>query len=226
MASTIAAGIVPAALPDEELAARVLHGETALYEILMRRHNQRLYRAARSIVRDDAEAEDVVQDAWVRAYSHLGQFAGAARFSTWLTRIAVHEALARARRQKRFTPVDFAKPESPMPTATSNPERQALDAEMRALLEDAIDALPQGYRTVFVLRHVEDLNTAETAACLDIPEDTVKTRLHRARGLLRKRLERRAGAAARETYTFGLQRCDRMVQAVMARIRAGQTGPV
>lgn len=205
---------------------RVLAGETALYEILIRRYNQRLYRVARSILRADADAEDVMQEAYVRAYQHLNQFAGEARFSTWLTKIAVHEALRRARLRGRTADLDSVLNSDAhvMPTFTPNtrdPERQAYDQELRLVLERSIEALPEIYRMVFVLRSIEGLSVAETAGCLDIGPEAVKTRLHRARSLLRKDLEQRAGVLTAETFPFHLSRCDRVVEAVFRRIVPG-----
>jgi len=203
-------------LTDEEVVERVCNGERALYELLMRRHNQRIYRAARAIVRDPAEAEDVMQDAYVRAYENLSSFAGRATFATWLTKIAVHEALARVRRRGRFVDAeDF------MPTLASDapdPEQRASDRELGAALEDAIDTLPDQFRAVFVLRDVEGLSTAETAECLGINEETAKTRLHRARTILRARLLSRAQELLPGTFSFGESRCDRVVAAVLSRI--------
>jgi RNA polymerase sigma-70 factor (ECF subfamily) len=201
---------------DEDIVARVLGGETALFELLMRRHNQRLYRVARGIVGDDAEAEDVTQEAYVRAFQHLGQFAGRAKFSTWLTRIAVHEASARRRRRGRQIDVQESMPALASPAA--GPEQRAADQELGRAIEAAMDALPAVYGAVFMLREVEGLSTAETAACLEINEETVKTRLHRARLLLRNHITARVGAAARESFQFAGARCDRTVAAVMARI--------
>src|SRR5260221_7765408 len=157
---------------DSEVVARVLGGESRAFEIIMRRHNQRIFRAARAIVRTDDEAEDVMQEAYVRAFDHLAEFRGEAKLSTWLTRIAVHEALARVRRAKRTSDDEVPDMESP----THGPEQRASDEEMRALLEEAVDALPESFRVVFVLRAVEQMSTAEVATALDIPEDTVKTR--------------------------------------------------
>jgi RNA polymerase sigma-70 factor (ECF subfamily) len=203
-------------LTDEEVVERVCNGERALYELLMRRHNQRIYRAARAIVRDPAEAEDVMQDAYVRAYENLSSFAGRATFATWLTKIAVHEALARVRRRGRFVDAeDF------MPTLASDapdPEQRASERELGAALEDAIDTLPDQFRAVFVLRDVEGLSTAETAECLGINEETAKTRLHRARTILRARLLSRAQELLPGTFSFGESRCDRVVAAVLSRI--------
>jgi RNA polymerase sigma-70 factor, ECF subfamily len=210
-----------AELTDEGIVARVLDGETALFEILMRRHNERVYRAARAIVRDEAEAEDVMQQAYVNAYSHLRQFDGRAQFSTWLTRIAVHEALSRVRKRGRFE----ALPEEPAAGERSltmgampDPEHNAFAGELRSLLESAIDRLPDGCREVFMLRQVDGMSTAETAECLSVSEDVVKTRLSRARAALRRDLAERAGMAAADTFRFPQPRCNRVVAAVMARI--------
>jgi len=205
-----------AALSDEEIVVRILGGETALFELLMRRYNQRLYRITRAIVRNDGEAEDVVQDAYVRAFEHLDQFAGRARFSTWLTRIAVHEASARVRRRGRQIDIEESMPT--LASAAAGPEQRAADHELAQAIEAAVEALPRVYSSVFILREVEGLSTAETAACLDINAETVKTRLHRARALLRNHIAARIGVAARETYQFAGARCDRTVAAVMARI--------
>jgi RNA polymerase sigma-70 factor (ECF subfamily) len=204
------------ALSDEDIVARVLAGETAMFELLMRRYNQRLYRITRAIVRDDAEAEDVTQDAYVRAYEHLDQFAGRARFSTWLTRIAVHEASARVRRRGRQIGIEETMPE--IASAAPGPEQRAVAREYARVIEAAVDALPDVYASVFILREVEGLSTAETAACLDINAETAKTRLHRARALLRNDITARIGAAAGDVFHFAGARCDRTVAAVMARI--------
>src|SRR5713101_4335416 len=212
-------------ISDEEVVQRVRAGETSLFEIVMRRYNQRLYRVARAILRDDAEAEDVMQQAYVNAYLHLDQFANRAAFSTWLTKIAVHEALARARRRGRFHETDAVHDwdgeamgalKSPGP----DPERQAFAGELRALIESAIEALPEHYRAVFVMREVEGMSTAESAECLDITEETTKTRLHRARMLLRDALYQRAGIQSGAAFSFEAPRCDRVVVAVFEQIEA------
>src|SRR5438093_13010164 len=185
------------ALTDEEIVERVLAGESSLFELLMRRYNQRLYRITRAIVGDDREAEDVTQYAYVRAFEHLDQFAGRARFSTWLTRIAVHEASARVRRRGRQTDIEESMPN--LASTTPGPEQRAADRELGRAIEAAVEALPEVYGAVFMLREVEGLSTAETSACLEIPEETVKTRLHRGRILLRNHIAARVGAAVRET---------------------------
>jgi len=163
---------------DEEVVERVLAGETALYEIIMRRYNQRLYRVVRTILRDDSETEDVMQDAYVRAYENLSQFENRAPFSTWLTRIAVHEALARVRRRNRTQQLDSAYEdgESLMNPATRllDPEQNTSQSELSRMLEEEILALPEQYRVVVTLRHVEELSTAETAAALSISEENVR----------------------------------------------------
>jgi RNA polymerase sigma-70 factor (ECF subfamily) len=210
------------ALTDEEIVARVRAGETALFELIMRRHNRRIYRAARAILRDDADAEDVMQDAYVRAFAHLHEFEGRALFSTWLTRIAVNEAMARSRRGRRFQSLD-AKTEETQSMSTAprlNPEQQVSDGEIRTVLEHAIGGLSDEFRTVFVLRAVEGMTGAETAECLGIPEETVKTRLFRAKARLQEALLVALEPAASHAYEFHLSRCDRVVASVLARIGA------
>ncbi len=206
---------------DEQVVARVLAGDTALFEIIMRRYNQRLYRVARAILRDDAEAEDVMQDAYVRAFQHLGQFAGRAKFSTWLTRIAVNEALARARRRGRFDELEDlveSHGDSMMASSAPSPEQQASVGELKGLLEAAVLSLPEHYRAVLMMRDIEEMSTAEVAACLELSEENVKVRLHRARALLRKELYARAGEGASAAFPFPATRCDRVVQAVFERL--------
>ena len=210
-------------ISDDDVVSRVRAGETGLYEMLMRRYNQRLFRVIRSIVMNDEEAEDVLQEAWVRAYEHLDQFAGRASFSTWVTRIAFHEALARTRKNRRWTPLEnpegeiMAEAERRQTTAET-PEMQAERSQLGRMLQAAVDALPETYRSVFVLREVEQLSTTETAECLELSEEAVKTRLHRSRALLRRDLESRLGPAISEAYAFLGARCDRIVMRVLERI--------
>lgn len=209
---------------DEEIVGRVIAGELPLFEILMRRHNQRVYRAIRSILRDDTESEDVMQDAYVRAYEHLEQFEGRAQFSTWLTRIAVNEALKRLSARGRLDPLDdenYEGENETMPafhSKSATPEANASRSEMKGLLESAILTLPQKYRAVIVLRDVEEMNTAETAEALSLTETNVKVRLHRAHELLRAELLSRAGNASAEAFGFHATRCDRVVRAVFERL--------
>ncbi|HEY2829857.1 MAG TPA: RNA polymerase sigma factor [Thermoanaerobaculia bacterium] len=202
------------ALSDAEIVRRVLAGETSLFELIMRRYNQRVYRAVRAIVRDESEAEDVMQQAYVNAYSHLGRFAERSAFSTWLTRIAINEALARIRPRGLHVVPDDDVPE--MESPSPNPEEAAMTSEIKEVLESEISGLPDSYRSVFMLREVEGLSTLETAECLNLTEDVVKTRLHRARLMLRENIYKRASFGA--TFTFGHSRCDRIVAAVMARL--------
>ncbi len=214
-------------LSDEEVIARVRAGETTLYEVLMRRYNQRLFRIARGILRDDEEAEDVTQDTYVRAYASLHQFGGRALFSTWLTKIAVYEACSRLRKQKHIQdfPANPAREYHHMESVKSSdpdPEQQTLNREAVSFLEQAVDALPDTYRCVFMLRDIENVNTAETAACLDLTEETVKVRLLRARQMLRNELFARAGATSSHAFQFMGARCDRVVSNVFSQLRASQ----
>ena len=204
---------------DEQVIARVLAGDTQLFELIMRRHNERLYRAVRSILRDEAEAEDAMQGAYLHAYAHLGDFEGRSAFSTWLTRIGIHEALARRRRSLR-TVSQNEEEESDVPAETRSPEAGASDVENRRLLTRAIDALPEHFRTVFVLRQVQELSIEETARCLEIEPATVKTRLHRARAMLRRLLLAEVEPTGRGALPFEAPRCDRVVAAVLSQIRS------
>ena len=215
------------ALSDEEVVERVLAGDTALYEVVMRRYNTRLYRVARSILKNDGEAEDVMQDAYVRAFQHLGQFAGRAKFSTWLTRIAVHEALARGHKARRFEDWDDMNEnqqnEIGATPLRSNPESETASVEMSKILEQAIENLPERYRAVVMMRDVQDMTTAETAECLSLTEENVKIRLHRAHGMLRKDLYANARISAADAFPFHAPRCDRVVANVFARLTALET---
>lgn len=210
---------------DKEIIAQVLEGNLSAFELLMRRYNQRLFRISRSIVGDDGEAEDVVQETYVRAFEHLGQYTGQAAFSTWLTKIALHEALARRSRRQRQPTIDLMDPENRnrVPKMTDQGgEFEATTGELRRVLTAAVDELPDEYRTVFTMRVIEGLNTEETAICLDLTAANVKVRLHRARSLLRERIDERLGIAVRQLYQFGGDRCDRIVHKVLTRLsRAG-----
>lgn len=215
------------ALSDEEVVEQVLAGDTPLYEVVMRRYNTRLYRVARAILKNDGEAEDVMQDAYVKAFQNLGQFEGRAKFSTWLTRIAVHEALARAHKAKRFEDWDDMhenlQNEIGAIPPRSNPESETALAEMSKILEQAIEGLPEQYRTVVMMRDVEEMSTAETAECLSLTEDNVKIRLHRAHGMLRKELYQNARISAADAFPFHAPRCDRVVANVFARLAVLET---
>ena len=212
---------------DEEVVNRVKAGETALYEILMRRYNQRLYRVARAILRDDTEAEDVMQAAYVRAYQHLGQFEGRAPFSIWLTRIAVHEALGRLRQRGRNLQFDDADLDGDVSMNVADgaldPEQSATQNELGGLLDEAVLALPDAYRAVVMMRDVEDMDTAETASALNLSEQNVKVRLHRGHAMMRGWLLLRVRVKAREAFPFMGERCDRVVRVVLARVAEIET---
>jgi RNA polymerase sigma-70 factor (ECF subfamily) len=222
------------AVDDFELARRAGRQDHAAFEALMRRHNGRLFRVARAILRNDAEAEDALQEAYLDAYRHIADFRGGAQVVTWLTRIVMNQALMRLRRRKRdrvvvpFAPRETtergAEPERAevdmADESVESPPGAALRAEVRRLLERRIDDLPVAFRTVFVLRDVEDLSVQETAECLSIPEATVRTRLFRARALLREALARDLDAATAGVFGFGGERCDRIVAGVLARLEA------
>ncbi len=217
---------------DAEIAGRIASGDMLALQQLMRRYNQTLYRTARSILKDDAEAEDAVQEAYVLAYRAMGQFRGDAKLSTWLIRIAVNVAIQRARKLKRSAEVIslVADPtdrrehggeslEANMDEISpEQPERAALRAETRRLIEDKISQLPDAFRTVFVLRALEELTVSEAAVCLGIPEATVRTRYFRAKGLLREALAREIDFSLEEAFSFAGDRCDRIVAGVLRRL--------
>jgi RNA polymerase sigma-70 factor (ECF subfamily) len=209
-------------LGDGEVVRRVLAGEVELFEVLIRRHDPRVYRAVRGVLRDESEAEDAMQAAWVRAYQHLREWAGASSFTTWLLRIAVNEALGRLRKRGRLVAVEDEEEGYGgfMDTRAEDPEERAAAHETVRLLERAVDGLPALYRSVYVLREVEELSTAETAETLGLSEEAVKVRLHRARAMLRDALGEAVGKAAPEAFQFLAPRCNRMVTRVMAAIAA------
>jgi RNA polymerase sigma-70 factor (ECF subfamily) len=214
------------AVDDAELVASAARGDARAFEALMRRHNRMLFRTARAILRDDAEAEDALQDAYLQAYGALHGFRAEAKLSTWLARIVANEALMRLRKQNRRADI------LPMQSATATagldelsdtqmengPELSAQRSEMRRLLEIQIDALPEAYRTVFMLRAVEEVSVEEAAAILEIPAATVRTRFFRARSLLREALAQKIDLACEDAFAFAGERCDRIVAAVLARI--------
>jgi RNA polymerase sigma-70 factor (ECF subfamily) len=215
-------------MDDTELAALARTGEAAVFRTIMQRHNRRLYRVARGVLGDDADAEDVVQETYVRAFEHLAHFRGESSLGTWLTRIAINEALGR--RRKRRPAVDIANVDMlneqgevrvlifPGIRAAGNPETDASRAEVRHLLERAVDELPEPFRIVFVMREIEQMSVDETASQLEIRPETVKTRLHRARRLLREALQQKLGSALQDAYAFDGARCERMTQAVLRRM--------
>ena len=204
---------------DEEIVEQVLSGDHASFELIMRRYNQRLFRVARSIIGEDSEAEDVVQEAYLRAYQHLGQFEGRSPFSTWLTKIAVHEATARRRKQRRLRLMSVGEPEidtMDLQWKNRDASEEASQKELGYVLARAIDALPPELRTVVTMRMIEQLTTKCTAECLDLTPANVKIRLHRARLLLRKWIDRWIGEEARRLYAFDGERCNRIVNNVMS----------
>jgi len=227
-----AAGIDFGKLSDLELARSIAAGNPGAFEPLMRRYNQMLYRTARSILKDEAEAEDAVQDAYLLAFRAIGEFRGDAKLSTWLVRITVNESIGRLRKRKRTAEVirldgeaepDMEATETSMKeSATERPEGAAMRSETRKLLEAKIDSLPDAFRTVFVLRAVEELSVEETAAALGVPEATVRTRFFRARSLLREALAREIDSGVEEAFSFAGARCDRIVANVLARLKDSQ----
>jgi RNA polymerase sigma-70 factor (ECF subfamily) len=212
---------------EQDLIARVLRGDEAAIRTVVRQNNRRLFRVARSILKDDWEAEDAVQEAYVRGFSRLAEFEGRSSLSTWLTRIVVNEALGRLR--KRRPAADFADVERgigdngqlvPFPLAAPqlDPERAMAQSQLNTVLEKAIDTLPDVYRVVLVARVIEEMSVEETAALFDLEPATVKTRLHRARVLLRRELEENVGPILTDTYQFDGVRCERMAERVIARL--------
>jgi RNA polymerase sigma-70 factor (ECF subfamily) len=215
---------------DHALVARIVGGDSAAFETVMRRHNGALFRTARAILRDDADAEDALQEAYLAAYRALGTFRGDARLSTWLTRIVINQALGRLRARRRDNVVGLhddigeaageAKGDAMDEAPAASPETGALRAQLRRLLEREIDALPLAFRTAFMLREVEEMPIDEVAASLEIPPATVRTRVFRARAMLRAALAEELDLATGEVFAFAGARCDRIVAAVMARLPA------
>jgi RNA polymerase sigma-70 factor (ECF subfamily) len=221
------AGTSGSAADDAELAARVAERDAAAFEALMRRYNGKLFRIARAILKNDADAEDALQEAYLDAYRHMRDFRGSAQLSTWMTRIVINQALMRLRRQKRdHMVVPFARPTDHsdqrevdvVDEHAESPQRTVLRAELRRVIERQIDALPESFRAVFVMREVEDMPVDEIAACLSIPPATVRTRVFRARSLLLEALARDLDVAAVDVFGFAGDRCDRIVAAVLARL--------
>ena len=208
---------------DGSIARRIAHGDRVAFELLMRRHNRRLYRLARATLRDGAEAEDALQEAYLQAFRAMGQFRGDASLSTWLSRLVLNECLGRIRRHDRRENV------IPMVAAndrvtdacvdnSESPDAAMARAQVRNLLERRVDELPDSFRTVFVMRSVEDLSVAETSALLGIPEETVRSRHFRAKSMLRAALESQLGQAESDLFDFGAEHCDRVVTGVLARL--------
>ncbi|MBV6522663.1 MAG: hypothetical protein MNPFHGCM_02811 [Gemmatimonadaceae bacterium] len=215
------------AVSERKIVASAAAGDGAAFEVLMRRYNQRLYRTARSIVKNDADAEDVVQDAYLRAWRALGTWRAESRLSTWLVRIVTNEALGRLRREKaKSIPLDTAMisseanmREALMDSSQPDPEQSLLREQSRETLEARIDALPESFRTVFMLRAIEEMSVEEVAGVLDIPQATVRSRFFRARSLLRRSLATEMDSEFRVAFAFDGARCDRIVNGVLARAR-------
>ncbi|WP_353154303.1 RNA polymerase sigma factor [Herminiimonas fonticola] len=224
----------PGAWSDMEIAQRIARGDQSAFEFMMRRHNRPLYRTARSILKDDAEAEDVLQEAYLLAYRNIEKFRGESALSTWLTRIVINEAIARSRKSRRraeiirldsdnTAPLEYEMAEVNMNEATTEqPESAALRAEARRMLERQIDALPDVFRTVFVLRALEEMSVDEVSRCLDVPEATVRSRFFRARGMLREALAREIDFVYEEAFSFDGARCDRIVFGALERVKSLQ----
>jgi len=220
--------VAPAsALSDADVVKRVRAGEHAMFEILMRRHNQQLYRAARAILKDENEVEDVMQQAYINAFTHLHQFEERSQFSTWLTRITLNEAFGRRRKMRQSESLASASSDADedagelmetVRTPQPDPERQAYAQELHRVLEEAVDTLPETYRAVFMLRDIEGLSTAETGDGLGLGAEAVKTRLHRARAMIRRAVTARIGDTTAGAFQFQAPRCDRVVAAVLAKI--------
>ena len=206
-------------LNDDEIIARILHGEKDLYSIIVRRYNQRLYRVGMSIINDEAEVEDAMQVAYINAYENLGKFAFRSSFPTWLTRILINECLLRLRKRKKSISMNDENMENVMRQnkEPQTPVTAIVNSELRSILNDAISKLPEKYRTVFVMREIENMNIAETKECLDLSEVNVKVRLNRAKAMLREILS--AQYSKDDILQFHLSRCDRMVEKVMTGIR-------
>jgi RNA polymerase sigma-70 factor (ECF subfamily) len=213
-----------AGLTDAEVVAAVLGGNAALYEVVMRRHNRMLFRLARSVVRDDDEARDVVQAAYVSAYYHLNQFRGPDGFRSWLARIAINEAYARTRRAAPVVDPDHV---LTLPAWDgAEPENAVIGNDLLRIVQAAIDRLPEEFRSVFMLRGVEQLSIAETAELLGLKPATVKTRFHRARRLLQEALNRKLDNAARDAFRFDGPRCDAVVAEVLKRLEVRGEMPI
>ena len=219
---------VSAATPDVELAARAAGGDASAFAAIMRRHNQLLFRTARGILKGDDETEDALQEAYLQAWRAMGSFRADARLSTWLVRIVINQALGRLRRRgAQVIPLDTAMESTDPDTRQAleddpdrGPERSAMRTELRRIIEERIDRLPDAFRIVFMLRAVEEMSVEEVAAALEVPEATVRTRFFRARSLLREGLSRDVDVALDDAFSFAGERCDRIVAGVMARLAA------
>ena len=218
-----------AGAPETELIRRALARDEAALRAIMQANNRRLYRLARGILRSDSEAEDVVQETYVRAFTHLESFRGESGLSTWLSRIAINEALTRVRARKPHVELDML-PDAvleaqiiqfPLSSAASDPERSMAQREIQRVVEHAIDELPDVFRMVFIARVMEGMSMEETAELLGVKVETIKTRLHRARTMLRENVERKIGPVVMDAFPFAGQRCERLTEAVLKRLGVG-----
>jgi RNA polymerase sigma-70 factor (ECF subfamily) len=217
---------VPAGASDTELVKRALARDEAAVRDIIKANNRRLYRLARGILRNDGEAEDVVQETYVRAFTRLTDFRGESSLSTWLSRIAMNEALGRLRRERPGVEISSLPQgtleaqiiQFPLMSATDDPEKSMAQREIQHVVEAAIDDLPEPFRLVFITRVVEGMNVEETAEILDLKPETVKTRLHRARAMLRENVEKKIGPVVMEAFPFAGRRCDRLTDAVLKRL--------
>ena len=217
---------ISAARNDTELVEQAQRGDELAFRTIMERHNRRLYRVARTVLKDESEAEDAVQEAYLRAFSALSTFRGEASLATWLTRIVLNEALGRKRKQRPMLPLDDIQEGGaqiirfPNMNPEIDPERSAAQSQIRTLIEKSIDALPDSFRIVFVLRDVEELSIEETAAFLGVRPETIKTRLHRARRLLREQLTEQLASTLKDSFPVAGARCARISDSVISRLRS------
>jgi RNA polymerase sigma-70 factor (ECF subfamily) len=220
--------IAPAATSDAELVRRARGRDEAAIRLILQANNRRLYRLARGILRNDSEAEDVVQETYVRAFTHLEDFRGDSSLATWLGRIAINEALGRLRRRRSTVEWTSLPPgtleaqiiQFPLSAASQDPEKSMAQREIQHVVEHAIDELPEAFRIVFITRVIEGMNVEETAEILELKPETVKTRLHRARTMLRENVERKIGPIVMEAFPFAGKRCERLTEAVLKRLGA------
>jgi RNA polymerase sigma-70 factor (ECF subfamily) len=218
--------IVPPGTNDAELVRRAMARDEAAVRAIIQANNRRLYRLARGILRNDGEAEDVVQETYVRAFTHLDSFRGDSSLATWLSRIAMNEALGRLRKQRPNVDIDKLAPgaleaqiiQFPLSAAVEDPEKSMAQREIQNVVEHAIDELPEAFRIVFITRVLEGMNVEETAEILDLKPETVKTRLHRARTMLRENVEKKIGPVVMEAFPFAGKRCERLTEAVLKRL--------
>jgi len=226
MPSITAPQSAPDGATDAELVARALARDELAVRAIIKAHNRRLYRLARGILRNDGEAEDVVQETYVRAFTHLADFRGDSSLSTWLSRIAMNEALGRLRRERPGVELSSLPQgaleaqiiQFPLMSAADDPEKSMAQREIQHVVEGAIDELPEPFRIVFITRVLEGMNVEETAEILDLKPETVKTRLHRARAMLRDNVEKKIGPVIMEAFPFAGRRCDRLTEAVLKRL--------